>query len=438
MDISVILPVVNEYDNLRVLIPRLHESLTREKLSYEIIVIDGGSIDGTREAAAALGARVIAERRPGFAGAMETGFAEARGDYLLTLDADLSDDPDFIGKMWRARSRGDIVVASRYTRGGVTYSSRYRHTVSWALNIVLRRVLSMPVRDLSSGFRLYRRQALDGLTLDSTSFEVQQEILVRAYARGFSVVEVPFVYFPRNTGRSHVRMMRFGLDIARSVFSLWKLRNSLDSADYDERGFYSINLVQRYWHRSRHHIFVTWARGAGRILDAGCGSSLTVQSLNHVVGMDFNFGKLRFLRRYGMPLVRGSAFALPFADHSFDCVVSQEVIEHLPYDEAIFTEMRRVLRPGGKIILGTPDYSTWQWPMIEAVYGWVMPGGYKDEHITHYTRDRLTEIMTRHGFAVEEVAYIGGGDMFMRCRRLEPLAPARIDAVAAAGSRLSA
>ncbi len=425
MDISVILPVVNEYDNLRILIPRIQASLDREKLSYEIVVIDGGSIDGTREAAAALGARVLAERRPGFAGAMETGFAESRGDYILTLDADLSDDPDFIDKIWRARDRADIVVASRYTRGGVTYSSLFRHTISWMLNTALRRILSMPVRDLSSGFRLYRRAALDGLTLTSTNFEVQQEILVRAYARGFSIVEVPFVYFPRDTGRSHVRMIRFGLDIARSAFPLWKLRNSLDSADYDERGFYSINPVQRYWHRSRHRIFVTWSRGIGRILDAGCGSSLTVQSLNNVIGMDFNFGKLRFLRRYGMPLVRGSAFALPFADQSFDCVVSQEVIEHLPYDEVLFAEMRRVLRPGGKIIVGTPDYSTW-WPAVEKVYGFLMPGGYKDEHITHYTRAKLTEILTRHGFAIEEVAYVGRVDLFMRCRKLDLARPVEL------------
>lgn len=433
MDISVILPVVNEYDNLRILIPRIQASLRREKLSYEIVVIDGGSIDGTREAATALGARVFGERRHGFAGAMETGFAEAAGDYVLTLDADLSDDPDFIGKMWRARGRGDIVVASRYTRGGVTYSSFIRHSMSWLLNAMLRRMLSMPVHDMSSGFRLYRRQALEGLTLSSTNFEVQQEVLVRAYARGFSVVEVPFVYFPRNTGRSHVRMMRFGLDIARSALTLWKLRNSLDSADYDERGFYSIIPIQRFWHRSRHHIFVMWARGAERILDAGCGSSLTVQSLNNVVGMDLNFGKLRFLRRYGMPLVRGSAFALPFSDQSFDCVVSQEVIEHLPYDEVIFSEMHRVLRPGGKIIVGTPDYSTW-WPAIEKVYGFLMPGGYKDEHITHYTREKLTEILTRHGFAIEEIAYVGRVDLFMRCRKLELGEAARGSAVSASSA----
>ncbi len=419
MDISVILPVVNEYDNLRILIPRIQASLDREKLSYEIIVVDGGSIDGTREASAALGARVLVERRRGFAGAMETGFTEAAGDYILTLDADLSDDPDFIGKIWAARTRADIVVASRYARGGVTYSSFIRHSMSWMLNAVLRRLLSMPVRDMSSGYRLYRREALQDMEIKSTNFEVQQEVLVRAYARGFSVVEVPFVYFPRNTGRSHARAFRFGIDIARSALTLWKLRNSLASADYDERAFYSIIPIQRFWHRSRHHFAVTWARGHERILDAGCGSSLIVQSLNHVVGMDFNLSKLRFLRRYRMPLVRGSAFALPFCDQSFDCVISQEVIEHLPYDEGIFEEMRRVLKPGGIVILGTPDYATWVWRTIEPVYGFLMPGGYKDEHITHFTRESLTEIMVRLGFAVEEVAYVGGSDLLMRCRKID-------------------
>jgi dolichol-phosphate mannosyltransferase len=419
MDISVILPVVNERDNLEILIPRIQSSLEREKLSYEIVVVDGNSTDGTREAAQALGARVVGERRRGYAGAMETGFAEAVGDYVLTLDADLSHDPDFIGKMWRARTRGDIVVASRYTRGGVTYSSFIRTSTSWFLNVVLRRMLSMPVLDMSSGFRLYRREALQGLKLESTNFEVQEEVLVRAYARGFSVVEVPFVYFPRGTGRSHAKLFSFGLDIARSALKLWKLRNSVESADYEERGFYSIISIQRYWHRRRHHLAVMWARGAERILDAGCGSSLIVQSLNNVVGMDFNLGKLRFLRRYGMPLVRGSTVALPFRDQSFDCLISSQAIERIPYDEVISEEMRRVLKPGGTLILGTRDHATGVRRPVEPADGSLMPGGYKDEHITHFTRAQLTEIVTRYGFAVEEVAYVGGSDLLMRCRKLE-------------------
>jgi dolichol-phosphate mannosyltransferase len=418
MDVSVILPVVNERDNLRELIPRLAAMLARERLSYEVIVVDGGSTDGTRETAQELGARVVAERRRGYAGAIETGFAEARGDYVLTLDADLSHEPDFVAKMWRARGRGDVVIASRYVRGGVAYTGFIRRITSQFLNAVLRRMLSMPVSDMSSGYRLYRREALKDLHLESQNFEVQEEVLVRIYARGYSAVEVPFTYFPRGAGRSHAKLFSFGWTIMRSAFTLWRLRNSVESADYDERAYYSVIPIQRYWQRRRHHITVSWARGARRVLDAGCGSSLIIQSLNNAIGMDFSFAKVRFLRRYGMPLVQASSFALPFKDDSFDCVISSQVIEHIPFDEALFTEMRRVLRIDGTLILGTPDYATIGWRTIEPVYGFLMPGGYKDEHITHYTRERLDELMERHGFVVEEAAYIVRAELILKCRKV--------------------
>jgi dolichol-phosphate mannosyltransferase len=419
MDLSIILPVINERDNVRALIPRLQEIAQGFHLDFEIVVVDGGSTDGTAEAAAELGARVVRERKSGYAGALTTGFAEARGAYLLTLDADMSHEPAFVAKMWRARERADIVIASRYVRGGVAYTEFSRRLASWVLNLTLRRLLAMPIGDLSSGFRLYRREAVEGLQLTSRDFEVLEEVLVKAWANGYSIVEVPFTYFPRGAGRSHARMLRFGMQIMRSAFDLWKLRNSIASADYDERAFYSIIPLQRYWQRRRHNITVSWTRNAGRILDVGCGSSLIIQSLNNAVGMDMSQSKMRFLRRYGMPLVRGSAFDLPFRDDSFDCVISSEVIEHIVFDDRLFTEMRRVLRPGGMLVIGTPDYATIGWRTIEPLYGLFQPGGYKDEHITHYTRASLTEILERHGFIYEDAAYILRSELIMRFRKPE-------------------
>ena len=93
------------------------------------------------------------------------------------------------------------------------------------------------------------------------------------------------------------------------------------------------------------------------------------------------------------------------------------MIEHLPYDETLFTEMRRVLRTGGRLILGTPDYSTIGWRIIEPIYGCLMPGGYKDEHITHYTQESLREILNRHGFVIEEATHIARSDLILRCRK---------------------
>jgi dolichol-phosphate mannosyltransferase len=434
MDISVILPVVNERDNLRILIPHLAALLEREKLTYEIVVIDGNSTDGTRDAAEALGARVVGERRRGYAGAVETGFAEARGDYLLTLDADLSHDPDFVPKMWQARERADIVIASRYVRGGVAYTAWIRKSTSAFLNVALSRMLSLPVRDVSSGFRLYRREAVQGLKLDSQNFEVQEEILVRAYTRGFSLCEVPFVYFPRGAGRSHAKLFSFGMDIARCALKMRKLRNSLDAADYDERAFYSLIPIERHRQHRRHELAVSWARGSERVLDVECGSSLIVQSLNHAIAMDANLAKLRYLRRRGVPLVQGSAAALPFRAGAFDCLISSNVIDGLPFDEALFSEMRRVLRPGGTLIIGTPDYASSGWRIMEPLYRALVPGASQERHITHYTRQRLTDIMLRNGFAVEEVAYIVKSEMIMRCRKTELREGTRAGAAADASS----
>jgi ubiquinone/menaquinone biosynthesis C-methylase UbiE len=221
--------------------------------------------------------------------------------------------------------------------------------------------------------------------------------------------------------------LRFGIDLFKSAIKLWKIRNSLDSADYDERAFYSIIPIQRHWQRRRHSIVLLWARGHERVLDAGCGSSVIVQSLNNAIGMDFLFPKLRFLRRYSIPVAQGSAFALPFKDDSFDCLISSEVIEHVAFDDTLFTEMRRVLKADGTLILGTPDYATLGWRIIEPIYGFLIPGGYHAEHITHYTQSTLTDILQRHGFEVEETAYVGGSEMIMKCRKKQLAKPSAGD-----------
>ena len=391
MDISVVLPVVNERENLRVLLPRLNAILEHEKLSYEILVIDGNSTDGTRELAAALGARVMPERIRGYSGALMTGLSEGRGDYVLTLDADLSHDPDFVTRMWRARTHGDIVIASRYVHGGAAYSGFVRRKLSDFLNFALRRTLSIPVGDLSSGFRLYRREAIENLETESRNFEIQEELLARAYIRGFSITEVPFVYFPRGAGRSHARVLSFGIDLARSALKLRTLRNAPDAADYEDRAFYSFNPGRRYRARRRHRIVLSWARGCERILAVGCGSDVVVQTLNHAIAMDSSFAKLRFLRRSGVPRAQASALALPFKSGSFDCVIASGVIAHAPGGDAIFAEMRRVLRPGGTLIAAG--------------------------------HSQLADVLKRHGFAVEETASAAGNrpgeKMILRCRRGE-------------------
>jgi len=417
VDLTVLIPVLNERDNLAVLLPRLARVLGQLACTSEVVVVDGGSGDGTAETAAELGARVVVQREPGYGGALREGFAAAAGEFVLTLDADLSHDPDFIAKLWRARDQADIVIASRYAKGGVAFMPWERRLLSGVLNRFFAIGLGLPVRDMSSGFRLHRRAALADLKLSGRNFEIIEEVLVKAYAAGWRVLELPFTYFPRHRGSSHARIVRFGIDLLKAFGRLWGLRNSIESADYDERAFYSRIPLQRYWQRERHRIITGMARGQGRVLDVGCGSSIILQSLNDAIGLDVQLNKLRYMRRYGVPLVQGSVMALPVRTASVDCVVCSQVIEHIPDEPAIFDELTRVLRPGGLLILGTPDYATIGWRVIEPLYGLAAPGGYKDEHITHYTFASLRERAERHGYDLIDSAYVCRSELIMALRK---------------------
>jgi SAM-dependent methyltransferase len=123
------------------------------------------------------------------------------------------------------------------------------------------------------------------------------------------------------------------------------------------------------------------------------------------------------MRRYGLPVVTGSVFSLPFADGCADCVICSEVIEHIPMEAAVFLEMDRVLKPGGLLILGTPDYGTWVWPTIERLYKTLVPGGYADEHISHYTAPGLEQLLRDMGYVIDDRQYILRGELILAARR---------------------
>ena len=416
--VTVLIPALNEGPNLAILLPRLMLTLEDLQITHEVIVITKEGDRETIEAASAGGANVLLQRSEGYGGALVDGLRQAKGAYVLTLDADLSHRPDFVKDMWEHRDRADITIASRYVSGGTATMPMARLYLSRVLNLVFRRGLSMPVSDLSSGFRLYRRSSLDPDGLHGTDFDVLEEILVRGFCEGWQVQEIPFSYMPREHGSSSARVGRLGIAYLRAFWSLWKLRNSIAAADYDYRAFDSPIPLQRYWQRSRFRIATELMAGEGPVLDVGCGSSRIIGALPlGSVALDILDRKLRFDRLFGVPLVHASGFALPFPDASFTCVLSSEVIEHVPKESPMVDELVRVLKPGGRLVLGTPDYSRWEWVYLEKLYGRLAPGGYADEHIAHYTRKELIELMRRKGLTHEATRYIGRGEMILAFRR---------------------
>jgi len=224
LDVSVLIPAWNEKENLISLLPALADRLRRLGVAYELIVIDAGSRDGTQEAAQAAGARVIPQQERGYGGALMAGFAEARAPYVVTMDADLSHPAEFLNTFWEHRHDAEMLIASRYVAGGSADMTLFRRALSVILNQVFARVLSIPLRDLSSGFRMYRRDVLQRLDLQSRDFDVVEEILIEIYNQGWRIQEVPFRYLPRGAGRSHARLLKFGWAYLKTLFRMVRLR----------------------------------------------------------------------------------------------------------------------------------------------------------------------------------------------------------------------
>lgn len=157
------------------------------------------------------------------------------------------------------------------------------------------------------------------------------------------------------------------------------------------------------------------------MLDVDCGSSRIIGALpGGSVAADVLLRRLRYARRFSRNLVQASGFDLPFASHSFPCVVCSQVIEHVPKESPILDELERVLAPGGHLVLGTPDYANWQWRVTERVYGLFAAGGYADEHIGHYTRAELMARYQERGYTVEAVRYILKGELILAFRKPRP------------------
>ena len=207
----VVVPTYNEHDNIVKLIP----DIVRYP-SFDVLVVDDGSPDGTadavREAQRVYRERVHLIERSGKQGlgtAYLTGFRWAlqrNYTHIVEMDADYSHHPAVLPRLLAASRNSDLVLGSRYVRGGRTVDWPWRRKlVSRAGSAYARTVLGVEVRDLTGGFKCFRRHVLERIDLDSvsaTGYAFQIELTYRALKRGFRVVEIPITFADRRFGQS--------------------------------------------------------------------------------------------------------------------------------------------------------------------------------------------------------------------------------------------
>jgi dolichol-phosphate mannosyltransferase len=203
----VVVPTYNERDNIVELIRRVDNAL--KGIDYEVVVVDDNSPDGTADVAEGLSkdypVRVV--RRPGKLGlatAVLDGVRSSRGDYVVVMDADLQHPPEVIPKMYEELIKGyDIVIASRYVVGGSVGGWGLTRRLISKTAILIAKLLIPKVRGIEdpiSGFFMFRKEVLEGVSLSPKGFKILLEVLVKGrYSR---VSEVPYTFGVRVRGTS--------------------------------------------------------------------------------------------------------------------------------------------------------------------------------------------------------------------------------------------
>jgi dolichol-phosphate mannosyltransferase len=227
----VCLPTYDERENLGPIVAAILAATP----DVDVLVIDDSSPDGTGQLADELAAReprvrvLHRARKEGLGKAYLAGFAWAlaRGYALvLEMDADFSHDPAYLPVMLERARDADLVLGSRYVQGGGTVNWGVgRKILSRGGSLYARTLLGLEVRDLTGGFKCFRREVLEAIDLDSvecTGYAFQIELTYRAARRGFRVAEVPIVFVDRRVGHSKMSK-RIVLEAVRKV---WTIRAS--------------------------------------------------------------------------------------------------------------------------------------------------------------------------------------------------------------------
>ncbi len=224
--ISLVIPMFNEEANIEHAIEFAGEALSEHASEYEIVIVDDASTDQSPE----LVRRAIAgnpriklishDFNQKLGASLRTGFAAAKNEMILYMDADLPFDPDVLGRAVRAMNltRADVLSGYRFDR---TTEGLRRTIYSILYNWLIRVLFQISVRDVNFSFKLIRREVLEAVQLRSEGSLIDAELIVKARNRGFVIQQMGLDYFPRVLGTSHLSSPTVILKIVRELVTLF-------------------------------------------------------------------------------------------------------------------------------------------------------------------------------------------------------------------------
>jgi glycosyltransferase involved in cell wall biosynthesis len=221
--VSIIIPVFNEKETIGDIITRTNETLENLDITYEVIVVDDGSWDGSAEIAQKKNANVSRENHRGKGFALRSGFQKAKGEIVVTLDSDGSHKPEEIPLVLchLIEDKADFVVGSRFSNSedSKTKIPKINRIGNRLFNNLTSCLIGVSISDSQSGFRAIRASLIRRMKLRSYGYEVESEMLIKALRMGARVAETPISFDQRTVGNSKLDPVKDGSRILFAIIA---------------------------------------------------------------------------------------------------------------------------------------------------------------------------------------------------------------------------
>ena len=219
MRVSIIIPTMNEEASIGEVIDTIHEAMKDFKGNFEIVVVDTESKDKTVEIAISKGARVIDEPRRGYGRAYKTGFENAEGEILATLDADCTypaEDIPGLVKILEDENL-DFITTDRLSKMEKGVMSAKHRLGNWILKVTTNLLFGMRIKDSQSGMWVFKKSIIEKIQLTSDGMPLSEEIKIEAWRKGLKAKEVPIVYRMRK-GEAKLQSWQDGFKNLKFLF----------------------------------------------------------------------------------------------------------------------------------------------------------------------------------------------------------------------------
>ena len=224
MKLSVIIPIYNEVESICEIVKRVQQT----KLAWEIVLVDDGSIDGTRDLLKEMDGKdivrvILHEKNQGKGAAVRTGFDAAKGDVLLIQDADLEYDPRDYPTLVKPLEEGiaDVVYGSRFLGGPRRVVMFWHMIANYMLTFMTNILYNTILSDMETGYKVFRKEVITGMPLRAKRFDFEPEFTAKVLKRKYRIYEVPISFNPRDYSEGKKIKLK---DAFEAVWTLIKYR----------------------------------------------------------------------------------------------------------------------------------------------------------------------------------------------------------------------